>query len=391
MTLVADARQWLAAHWDAETKSPVSGDRQGWLQKVFEAGWAVPTWPEEWWGRGADAATAQAISAEFRKVGAPGTGQDRTSIPGVTLYSFADKALAKALVPEFLTHRKRYCLLYSEPGAGSDLASLRTRAERHGDDWRINGQKIWTSGADTADYGLLLARTNWDVPKHQGISFFIIDMRQPGITIRPINQINGESHFFEVFIDDATVPASHLLGREGEGWKVLQTALGVERLLMGEGGAERKRGSARDELLTLVRFARDTGRLHDPVIRQDIARATAWRHLNELNRNRAREESAGTGAASPLMSMAKLAMSKVLHEEARVMGRSLGMAGLLDGDAHPLAADANFRAAHAYMTSIGGGTDQIQRNIIAERVLGLPRELEPDRDLPFRNSLAMKG
>jgi alkylation response protein AidB-like acyl-CoA dehydrogenase len=215
-------------------------------------------------------------------------------------------------------------------------------------------------------------------------------MRQPGIEIRPINQITGDSHFNEVFLDNAIVSAKNRVGKEGEGWKVLQTALAVERLIMGEGAGERRQGSSKSNVVSLIDIARDAGRLEDPLIRQQIAQATAYRQLNALNVARAKEEMA-QGTSSPIMSLGKLAMSRILHTDAAVMTQILGAASMLDGADHERSADVNYRTANAYMTSIGGGTDQIQRNIISERVLGLPREVELDRDVPFRTSRAVTG
>ncbi len=381
---------WLDQRWDAAASKPKdAGGLRAFRAKVFEAGWAAPGWPLEWWGRGLGKDDAQAVVAAFRRVGAPGAGQDRTNIPASTLMRFASEELKRKLIPGFLTGELSSCLLYSEPGAGSDLAALRTRAVWNGEQWIVNGQKVWISGAHKADYGLLLARTNWDVPKHDGLSFFFIEMRQPGILIRPINQITGDSHFNEVFLDNAVVPAMNLLGAEGHGWRVLQTALAVERLIMGEGAGERRQGSAESNVVSLIAVAREAGCLGDPLIRQQIAKATAYRQLNALNMARAKEEMAH-GSSSPIMSLGKLAMSRILHEDARVMTQILGAASLLDGEG-TRAADVNYRTANAYMTSIGGGTDQIQRNIIGERVLGLPRELELDRDVPFRDSRAVRG
>ncbi len=382
---------WLAEHWDANARQPRSGGSTlDWLDQVFEAGWAVPSWPETWWGRGLDKTASGAVVSEFRKVGAPGAGQDRTNITANTVMTFGSDGLKRKIVPKFLTGKAHQCLLYSEPGAGSDLAAVRTRAELQGDSYVVNGQKVWTSGARTADYGLLIARTNWDVPKHQGLSFFIIEMKQPGVDIRPINQITGDSHFNEVFLDNVTVPAENIVGAEGEGWKVLQTALAVERMVMGDGAGERRQGSFKSNVVSLIDIAREAGKIQDPIARQEVAQAMAYRQLNALNMMRAKSEMA-QGTASPIMSLGKLAMSRILHEDARVMTRLLGVASMLDGEANERAADINYRTANAYMTSIGGGTDQIQRNIIGERVLGLPREAEADRNLPFRDSRAVTG
>jgi len=393
--LRAELRAWLAQHWTEEAKARADNgagvwdrsDDGDWSKKVFEAGWAVPGWPREWFGRDFSAEQAAIVEQEFERVGAPGAGLDRTHLAANTVLKFGTDAARRELLPALLTERSggaMICLLYSEPGAGSDLASVRTRAERDGDDWIISGQKVWTSGAATSDYGFLIARTNWDVPKHKGISFFVLPMHQQGIDIRPIHQITGASHFSEVFIDRARVPAAYMLGAEGDGWRVLQTALAYERKIMGE------LSNGSDEVIDLIAMARDAGRLQDPVLRQDIARAIALRRLNELNMERATADMQ-QGMSSPLMSLGKLAMSRILHGEARVMTSIIGAQALLDGPEHALAQEVNALAFWAYMTSIGGGSDQIQRNIISERVLGLPREPDMDRDIPFRESRAVTG
>lgn len=397
MTLSDDSlrtavRDWLTANWDSQAKRPTDGaDLSTWLDRVYAAGWLVPRWQEEWGGSAMPELQARIVEAEFRAAGAPGAGTDRTNIPANTLIEFGPVKLARELVRDLVTARVQICLLYSEPGAGSDLASVRTRAERQGDRWVITGQKVWTSGALTADYGLLVARTDWDVPKHEGISFFFLPMKQKGVDVRPLHQITGDSHFNEVFLDGVEVPAGNLVGPLNGGWRVLQTALGYERLMMGEGASERRQGTTRDNRLDLIALARSRGKLEDPVIRQEIAQAIAWRRLNELNGARAKAEMNGGTSASPIMSLGKLAMSRVLHNDARVARLILGAEGLLDGADHAEAADMNYRSLHAYMNSIGGGTDQIQRNIIGERVLGLPRELEVDRNIPFNKSRAVTG
>ncbi len=390
--LAASVRQWLAAHWDAAAKQPVEPGAPSWRRRVVDAGWAAPRWPARWGGRDLPDEQARIVEAEFARVGAPGAGQDRSHVSANTLLDFGQDALKEEILSKLIAEEITTCLLYSEPEAGSDLAGLRTRAERQGDHWVINGRKVWTSGARTAAYGLLLARTDWDVPKHKGISFFFMPMQQDGVDIRPIHQITGDSHFNEVFIDNAIVPAANLLGNVGEGWKVLQVGLAYERLIMGEGVGARRQGASKDvdTHIDLIAMARQAGRLNDPVVRQALARVLAYRQLNEFNVARAKAEM-DQGSSSPLMSLGKLAMSRILHQEAEIMTMLLGASSLLTGDGFPLAGEANYRAANAYMTSIGGGTDQIQRNIIAEHVLGLPREHEADRSMPFRESLAVKG
>ena len=388
-----EVRAWLADNWKGLPKpKPGPGgagwgatpEQKAWTAKVVEAGWAAPRWPKQWGGRELPDAQARIIEREFAAVGAPGTGQDRTNLWANTLLACGTEALKRNLVFALLKQEVNMCLLYSEPGAGSDLAGIRTRAEKVGDHFVVQGQKVWTSGAATADYGMLIARTDWDVPKHAGISFFFLPMKQPGVEVRPLRQITDESHFNEVFITDAVVPAENLLKNLGEGWGVLQTALAYERSVMGEGARGARSGAPESRTEEpLIALAREAGRLGDPLLRQDLAQVIAYKRLNALNTARAKADLA-QGSSSPVMSLGKLAMSRILHEEARVRTAILGAGSLLEGPDHPRAEDANFLSLNAYFTSIGGGTDQIQRNIIGERVLGLPKEPEVDRDIPFR-------
>ncbi len=292
----------------------------------------------------------------------------------------------RRLIPPSIRGESKWCLLYSEPGAGSDLAGLRTRAERDGDEWVINGQKVWTSFAKTADYGMLVARTDWGVPKHQGISFFMLPMRQPGVEVRPIHQITGESEFNEVFLEDARVPAENLIGELNGGWSVLQTALAYERRFMADiarTARDAKRPRAEKAHL-LVELAREAGRLDDSHIRQQIARVDALATVNRWNTQRSKAATDRVESAT-LMALGKIAMSRILHETARVETEIVGAEAMLTGPDNPVGDAVTFRTLNAYFTSIGGGTDQIQRNIVGERVLGLPKEPEPYRNTPFRD------
>ena len=389
--LRAEAQAFLEAQWDpakyraapATDSAAAVANHRAWLARVVEGRWAALRWPAEWFGRGLSDRQARIAEREFHKAGAPGTGQDRTNLWANTLLAAGRQGLKEKLIGPLLRGEVGMCLLYSEPGAGSDLAGVRTRADLRGDHYVVNGQKVWTSSAATADYGMLIARTNWDVPKHRGISFFFCPMKQPGVEVRPLRQITDERHFNEVFLTDAIVPAENLLGEPGAGWGVLQTALAYERSVMGEGARGPRSGApeSKDEE-PLIALAREAGRLGDPLLRQDIARVIAYKRLNALNTARAKADLA-QGTSSPIMSLGKLAMSRILHEEARVRTAILGAGSLLEGPDHPRAEDANFLTLNAYFTSIGGGTDQIQRNIIGERVLGLPKEPEVDRDVPF--------
>ncbi|HEY1116769.1 MAG TPA: acyl-CoA dehydrogenase family protein, partial [Acidimicrobiales bacterium] len=280
-----------------------------------------------------------------------------------------------------------------EPGAGSDLAAIRTTAVRDGDEWVVDGQKVWTSGAQGADYGMLIARTDWDQPKHRGITFFWFPMRQDGVEVRPLRQATGDSRFNEVFLTGARVPDSHRLGELNAGWWVLQTALAYERAAMGAtqlrsegvgGATAAAHGRIPAPDTSLIGLAQDLGRAGDPVVRQHLARLHSMRTVNQWNGQRAKAV-ADAGGSSSLASLGKLAMSGILHYAGHLQGELLGMEGTLDGDDQPRARDANYSQLNAYFTSIGGGTDQIQRNIIGERILGLPREPEVDRGVPFRD------
>ncbi|WP_288459778.1 acyl-CoA dehydrogenase family protein [uncultured Sphingomonas sp.] len=385
--LRAEVEAWLAEHWrglPAHHESFGRDPRSAWLAKVRDAGWAVPRWPTDRWGRGLSNDQAKIVERAFAAAGAPGAGQDRTNLWANTALAHATEGFRGQIVPQLLAGEVGMCLLYSEPGAGSDLAAIRTRADKVDGGWRVTGQKVWTSGAAVADYGMLIARTDWDVPKHRGISFFFLPMKQPGVEVRPLRQITDEAHFNEVFVTDAFVPDDHLLGPLNGGWGVLQTALAYERSVMGDAARGPRSGAGGPKGdYSLLGLAREAGRIDDPVVRQQVAQAIAWRALNRLNTARAKAELA-QGTSSPIMSLGKLAMSRILHEEARVRTLLLGAESLLQGPDHPRAEDANFLTLNAYFTSIGGGTDQIQRNIIGERVLDLPREPEVDRTLPFR-------
>ncbi len=386
--LISEVRAFLAANWDQSRKVAAESfgrsPYQPFLEKVTAAGYAVPSWPKEKWGLGLPPAQCRLIEREFAAVGAPGAGQDKHNLWANTALAHATPAFRDEIVPKLLAGSVGMCLLYSEPGAGSDLAAVRTRADLEGDQYRVNGQKVWTSGAAIADYGMLIARTDWDAPKHKGISFFFLPMKQPGVEVRPLRQITDEAHFNEVFITDAFVPAANLLGPLNGGWGVLQTALAYERSVMGDGARGPRSGKAGPKGDgALVELAREAGVLEDPVVRQDIAQVTAWKILNRLNNARAKAD-LKSGTSSPIMSLGKLAMSRILHQEARLRSLMLGASSLLEGPEHPRAEDANFLSLNAYFTSIGGGTDQIQRNIIGERVLGLPKEPEIDRTQPFR-------
>jgi alkylation response protein AidB-like acyl-CoA dehydrogenase len=313
-------------------------------------------------------------------------------------------------VPPILDGRVGWCQLFSEPGAGSDLAGLTTRASRDGDGWRITGQKVWSSQAVQADYGMLLARTDFDASKHRGISWFAFALDQPGVTIRPLREMTGQAVFNEIFLDGAVCRDDDLIGGEGNGWTVTQTTLHFERTGIGAGGSHagfpepgpkggmlgRRAGdAARDEApnakltagyLDVLRLARDHGRAADPTVRQQLAALYTHTQLGLWNAQRGRAE-AKRGGGQAVASIGKLTQTRIVKLAAALGTEIVGAHGLLAGADGPDGGAVAEAMVFSPASSIYGGTDEIQRNIVAERSLGLPREPAPDRGLPFREVL----
>jgi alkylation response protein AidB-like acyl-CoA dehydrogenase len=390
----SDVKQWLSAHW-----SP-GQDRRAFAAAAVDAGWARPSWPRDTFGRDLPEELTPIIAEEFTAAGAPVPDTTASAIAATAIKDFAESAeLRGPVLRKLLTGEYRTCLLYSEPGAGSDLAAVQTRADRDGEEWVVNGQKVWTSGARQATHGLLAARTNWDVPKRRGITYFLLPMRQDGVEIRPIKQMTGQSSFNEVFFTNARVPDSLRISALEDGWRVLQTALAVERMSMGGGlrrapAARADRAAGEEAAIPvrgaaeLVTIANQTGRNTDPVMRQDIARIHALRRIGTWNAERS-----GGDADMNIATVLKLAMSTVLHGSARIHTQLLGQESMLvaGGGGSKEGDDANQEAMWSFINSIGGGSDQIQRNLIAERVLGLPHDPSVDHNIPFREARKAEG
>lgn len=378
-SLRAEVKDWLAAHWSS-TRST-----SDFIDEVVEAGWASPNLGSDLFGRELPLESIDIISEEFASVGAPMGSIDVSAnrlIANVVNLFGTDRGVSRSIVRGLLDGRHRTCLLYSEPGAGSDLAAVQTRAERDDDTWVVNGQKVWSSLAAESTLGLLVARTDWDVPKHKGLTLFLLPMNQPGVDVRPIKQMTGRSTFNEVFLSDARVPDAHRIGDVNGGWAVLQTALALERMAMGNGSVQdRDEGEelVRTSAKMLVALARDRGYNTDASVRQEIARLYALERVAQWNGRRAEDPSDERAA-----SVVKLAMSEILHGTARLHSRLLGAEGMLAGSDSPAAHHAHLASMCAFENSIGGGSDQIQRNLIGERILELPREPSVDRDVPFR-------
>jgi alkylation response protein AidB-like acyl-CoA dehydrogenase len=409
---LAELQDWIGANWDPGLSLAA------WRQRLADSGWACPDWPRDCCGRGLPAAVAAQVTAALAAARIPGPpdGVGVTLAAPVIIEHGSDE-LKRRLVRATVTGQITWCQLFSEPGAGSDLAGLATRAEPDGaGGWLVTGQKVWSTGAATADFGLLLARTDPGVPKHDGITAFALPMRLPGVQVRPLRQMNGHASFNEVFLDRARVPEGSVIGRPGSGWRVARATLARERrlatsvprpaltapaagdaetggLAWREAIAERVAASephkwypqraGRADLVT--ERARAGGRAADPVVRQEIARLTELALSARWTAARAAAARAAGQAPGPEGSLGKLASSRIARQAARVHAMIAGPSALLAGAGSPLNGVICEILLSVPAISIAGGTDEIQRTIIAERILGLPREPDAGRDLPFRD------
>ena len=303
------------------------------------------------------------------------------------LFSHGTEDQRLRFLPPIVRNEEKWCQLFSEPGAGSDLASLATRAVRDGDDWVISGQKVWTTWADEADFAILLARTDPDQPKHQGITYFLLDMHQRGVEVRPLRQITGEAEFNEVFLDGARVPDAHRVGEINDGWRVSASTLSSERQMVsgsGSGGMGRLGGSSAERL---IRLAQETGRWDDPVVRHKVMRLWAQEQIRGWTNLRVRAAlSAGQspGAASSIGKVHQATLNQQIQD---LMVDLLGTAAVAwpatdDPDALPREVQGMMRSL---ANSTEGGTTDINKNILGERVLGLPREPDPWKGKPWKD------
>ena len=314
--------------------------------------------------------------------------------PVVLTYGSED--MKKALLPRIFSGEDIWCQMFSEPGAGSDVAGLSTRAVRDGDQWVVNGQKVWTTVAHISKWGMLLARTDPDAPKHDGLSYFVLDMKAPGVEVRPLYQITGEAEFNEVFFNDVRIPHDRMLGKEGQGWRVAITTLMNERVAIGGGGSKKKGGGAIAQLLKLWN-ERDTGATtaaQEAVLRDRVTRCYIEQELLRVTAQRARaaQKAGNPGPEGSVSKLAQAEMNKRLWETAiDVLGtKALSFeAGYelrqtLAGDRTPESL-AKYQFLRSRANSIEGGTSEIMRNILGERVLGLPGEPRVDKDVPWKD------
>jgi alkylation response protein AidB-like acyl-CoA dehydrogenase len=390
-TLTADglrerARALLAEH------DPASTDPGDFLRARFDAGLAWVHFPEGLGGLGAPRALQAVVNQELAAAHAPDNDPRRIAIglgmAAPTILAFGTEEQKRRFLRPLWTGEEVWCQLFSEPGAGSDLAALGTRAVRDGEDWVVTGQKVWTSSAHTARWAILIARTDPDVPKHRGITYFVCDMTAPGVEVRPLRQITGEAEFNEVFLTGVRVPDAHRLGEVGDGWRVAQTTLMNERVAIGGGAVPREGG-----LIGVVAdLWRKRPELRTPELHERLLRLWVEAEVSRLAGERLRQRLA-VGAPGPEGSAMKLAFARLNQAISGLEVELLGEEGLRYEDwtmRRPelvdfRGKDAGYRYLRAKGNSIEGGTSEVLRNIIAERVLGLPSEPRTDKDVAWKD------
>ncbi|MET9266387.1 acyl-CoA dehydrogenase family protein [Amycolatopsis sp. NPDC004079] len=384
--LRAQVAAFLAAHDPAELSA------LDFLRARFDAGLAWVHFPEGLGGQGAPRALQGEVEAAFAAAGAPDNNPRRILIglgmAAPTILAFGTEEQKKRYLRPLWTGEEVWCQLFSEPGAGSDLAALATRAVRDGDDWVVTGQKVWTSSAHLAQWAILVTRTDPDVPKHQGMTYFLCDMTAPGVEVRPLRQITGEAEFNEVFLTEVRIPDSQRIGAVGEGWKVAQTTLMNERVAIGGTAMPREGG-----MIGLVaKTWRDRPELRTPELRDRLVQHWVEAESLRLAGERQRQQLA-VGAPGPEGSAMKVAFAELNQELSGLELELLGEEGLRYEDwtmRRPeqvdfFGRDAGYRYLRAKGNSIEGGTSEVLRNIISERVLGLPSEPRVDKDVAWKD------
>ncbi len=422
---VEDIRAWLAENWDPDLTVAE------WWNRLGLSGWAAPMLPTNAYGHGLSRSDALAVSREIAQFGALGGPSGLgLMLAAPTIAQHGTQEQIDTLLRDIVTGQQAWCQLFSEPGAGSDLAGLAAKAVRDGDEWIINGQKVWTSLGQTADMGMLIARTNPDAPKHSGITWFAIDMHQSGVEIRPLYEMTGHAMFNEVFMTDAIVRDQDIVGGLNNGWAVANATLQAERSGLSAGGgggattatpgtiagqlelrvgdlvtkkpkpaASGDKGKESKDVkpkeAMLVQFARSFGKIDDPNIRQDLMRLHTLNAVAGYNSQRVKAARSQGQDIPGMANIGKLQMSDVVRLSRDLGLQILGASGMLHAytdeqrealDAatgNPFLGMVTGTALYAQAPPIYGGTDQIQRNIIGERVLGLPKEPNDDKTKPF--------
>ncbi len=393
----AEVRAWLKANGkrvdDHATGAETDGETVDYLtkarvfmNKLYDAGFSGLSWPKEYGG--------QSLTMNHQRVfNEEANGYDLQSSPFMvtlgmcapTLLQYGTEAQREEHIPKMLRGDEVWCQLFSEPGAGSDVAGLTTKAVQDGDEWVINGQKVWTSGAHFSKFGLIVTRTNVEVPKHKGISMFIVDMSSPGVTVRPLRQMSGGSGFNEVFFDNVRVPASNLVGEIDHGWMAAIGTLMNERVSIGAGGGGLGRGSGTPQFDNLSELATKVGKKHDSATRQELASIYVEERLIQILGDRMRAGMKAGKAPGPEGSIAKLSGSELGKRSADMAMSLLAETGQAWTDDDEVAAHAASTLLASPGSAIAGGTPEIMRNILGERSLGLPKEPQVDRDMPFKD------
>ncbi|MQY08170.1 acyl-CoA dehydrogenase family protein [Actinomadura macrotermitis] len=373
------ARAWLETATAALPPDPGLAAARAFMADLHDAGYSGITWPAEYGGQGLSAAEERVFQQAARDlvlpVGVFGIG---LGMCGPTLLSIGTEEQKRRYIRPLLRGEEIWCQMFSEPGAGSDVASLQTRAVLDGDAWLVNGQKVWTSVAKQADFGLLIARTNPDVPKHQGITMFVVDMHDPGVTVRPLRDMTGESHFNEVYFDDVRIAADQVVGEVDGGWSAAVTTLLHERVSIGMGAARTERPASFE---ALSGAARERGLLANPLVRDRLVDLYLQERAFDLLSARMSQEVKAGIQPGARGSVVKLLLAELTLDSADAASEILGPGTVAHDD------DGKIARALAWGPgmALGGGTNEIMRNIIGDRVLGLPREPQVDRTVPFRD------
>jgi alkylation response protein AidB-like acyl-CoA dehydrogenase len=374
-------REFLAAHARPGVRRDLTAGRV-FQQALADAGLAGLTYPKEYGGAGLTLdheRIYRQVAQEFPAMTGEFVISHGMCLP--MLNQFGTDAQKRRYMPDNISGKTLWCQMFSEPGAGSDVASLQTRAERDGDEWTLNGQKVWTTLAHESDYGILVARTDPEQPKHAGISMFIIDLRSPGVEIRPIHQIDGGRHFNEVFFTDVRMPLDGLLGELNNGWNQATAMLMYERVAIGSMGSGAISHPMYDILLEA---ARANGTLQDRVVRDELMQLYSMEVTKSMVAMRTRAELKAGKVPGPGGSLGKLA-SSVIAWRFRSIAQSIAGAGSQAWEAGGGGGSLQQQVLYSIQAGIAGGTDEIQRNIIGDRVLGLPRDVSVDKNMPFKD------
>jgi alkylation response protein AidB-like acyl-CoA dehydrogenase len=360
-----------------------------WMVTIGKSGYAAPLWPKEYGGLSAEPWAQGVVREELNRYRLPTVAPNilGLGLAGPTIIEHGSEAQKERYLKKILTGEEIWCQLFSEPGAGSDLASLGTRAVKDGDEWVVNGQKVWTSIAQMSQWGMLVARTDADKPKHEGLTYFICDMKSPGVDVRPLRQITGSAEFNEVYFTDVRIPDERRLGAVGDGWRVARTTLMNERVALSGISLDAVAftgGVRKDAWQTFVESVPDRT---DPVVRQRIAQFYIEQTVKEINAFRAAATRAAGGQPGPEGSVNKILNAELNQRRSSYVLELLGPAG----QAWERGDSAHENKAHAFLraraNTIEGGTSEILRNMIGERMLGLPREPEADKGVAWKDAV----